>query len=133
MLVEVDLGDLMRHLANAFTGRTRLPANLTVNGSSDPPLGVKETFYRVAQEALNNVAKHADASQVSIHLERSEFEAQLIVQDDGRGFDMSATTAENLGLRIMRERAEGAGARLNIQSDPREGTRIELFWRQEQE
>jgi len=52
-LIELDLADLLRHLSNAFTGRTRIPWPLNVEGLADPPLEVKEAVYRVVQESLN--------------------------------------------------------------------------------
>ncbi len=63
-LADTDLSDLLRHLTTAFTGRNRIQAELTVDGQLDPPPHVKEVFYRVAQEALNNITKHAEASRV---------------------------------------------------------------------
>lgn len=128
-LIEMDLADLLRHLANAFTGRTRTPLTLNVNGLADPPLKVKEVIYRVSQESLNNISKHAQASQVFIDLHRSEDQIQLEIRDDGRGFDPQSASPESLGLGIMRERAESIGARYQIHTKIGAGTRIELFWK----
>jgi PAS domain S-box-containing protein len=128
-LDEMDLADLIRHLANAFTARARLPVNLTVEGQADPPVDVKAVFYRVAQEALNNIIKHAAASQVSITLQRGENDILLQVRDDGRGFDPFQISPASLGLGIMRERAETIGARLDIQSHPGLGTLVTLHKR----
>jgi two-component system nitrate/nitrite sensor histidine kinase NarX len=132
-LVDMDLGDLLRHLTNAFTGRTRVPVELKIDGQIDPLPQIKEVFYRVAQEALNNITKHADASQVSVNLQCGEGHVQLEIRDDGRGFDLQAISPENLGLSIMRERAETVGAHLEIHSKIRSGTRIELLWKDKQE
>jgi len=132
-LVEMDLGDLLRHLTNAFTGRTRIPAALTLDGQVDPPPDVKEVFYRVAQEALNNINKHAEATQVSIHLQRGEEQARMEIRDNGRGFDPQAVSPEHLGLGIMCERAEAIGAKIEIHSETGAGTRIELLWKDGQE
>jgi len=132
-LVEMDLGDLLRHLANAFTGRARIPAALTLEGQVDPPAKVKEVYYRVAQEALNNINKHAEATQVSIHLQRTEEQARMEIRDNGRGFDPQAVSPEHLGLGIMRERAEAIGANIEINSQIGTGTRIELLWKDGQE
>ncbi len=132
-LVEMDLGDLLRYLANAFTGRTRIPAALTLEGQVDPPAKVKEVYYRVAQEALNNINKHAEATQVSIHLKRQEEQAELNIGDNGRGFDPQAVSPDNLGLGIMCERAEAIGAKLDIRSAIGAGTHIKLLWKDGQE
>jgi len=131
-LKDMDLEDLLRHLTNAFTGRTRIPAKLLVDGRIDLPSNAKEAFYRVAQEALNNIIKHADASQVSVRLRGAEEAMRLKIQDDGRGFDPGAVSSEHLGLGIMRERAEAISADLNIDSQPGKGTRVELFWKEDQ-
>ncbi|NWG22210.1 MAG: GAF domain-containing protein [Chloroflexi bacterium] len=125
-LDEMDLADLIRHLANAFTARARLPVNLTVEGQADPPANVKAVFYRVAQEALNNIVKHAAASQVSITLQRENNDVLLHVRDDGRGFDPFHVSPASLGLGIMRERAETIGAHLDIRSRPGQGTLVTL-------
>lgn len=131
-LIELDLADLLRHLSNAFTGRTRIPLALNVEGLADPPLEVKEAVYRVVQESLNNVNKHAQASQVFIDLHRSEDEVQLEIRDDGRGFDPGSVSHESLGLGIMRERAESIGAQFFIHTEIGAGTRIELIWKDDQ-
>ncbi|MEJ2710968.1 MAG: cache domain-containing protein [Anaerolineales bacterium] len=127
-LVEMDLEDLMKHLSSAFTGRTHVPAELNVEGQQDPAPEVKEVFYRVAQEALNNVVKHADASQVFIYLQRAKEQAHLEIRDDGCGFDPHNVSPESLGLGFMQERAEMIGAQLSVESEIDVGTRVELFW-----
>jgi signal transduction histidine kinase len=131
-LRDMDLEDLLRHLTNAFTGRTRVPVDLVVDGLVDPSPEIKEVFYRVAQEALNNITKHADASRVSVYLQGQEEQLQLEIRDDGRGFDPREVSSEHLGLGIMRERAETIGARLNVSSRPGQGTHIELIWKEDQ-
>ena len=132
VLVDTDLGDLLRHLTNAFTGRTRIPATLKVTGQVDSLPNIKEVYYRVAQESLNNIIKHAEATQVSIHLQHSEEQTLMEIQDNGRGFDTQAVSPENLGLGIMRERAEAIDAQLKIQSDVGAGTCIKLLWKEGQ-
>ena len=132
-LGDAELPDLLRHLANAFTARTRLPVYLTIEGQPDPPAAVKAAFYRVAQEALNNTAKYAQARQVTLHLAGGKDELRLEARDDGRGFDPLAIPPDSLGLNIMRERAEAIGASLQIHSAPEQGTVIMLDWKCQQE
>ena len=129
-LFEMDLGDLLRHLTTAFMGRNRIPVDLTLDGRADPPSDVKETFYRVAQEALNNIGKHAGATQVTVLLHRTEESLNLLIQDNGCGFDPKKVSPENLGLGIMYERAEAVGAGLKIQSQVGTGTSVELTWKE---
>jgi PAS domain S-box-containing protein len=132
-LGDVELDDLYRHLANAFSGRTRIPVELTRDGQPALPPAVKEVFYRVAQEALNNIAKHAGASQVQIYLTGQEDMVEVTIRDDGCGFDAAKLSPENLGLKIMRERADAIHAELGIESVPGAGTRIKLYWQAREE
>jgi PAS domain S-box-containing protein len=132
-LAEVELVDLYRHLANAFTGRTRIPVGFTTEGHPVLPPLVKETFYRVGQEALNNIAKHSGASQVQIHLTGAEDRVEVSICDDGCGFEVSSLLPENLGLKIMRERAEAVCAQLGITCTRGAGTQIHLYWQFKEE
>lgn len=127
-LVQTDFDDLLRQLSEAVIARARLPIELHIEGEFDPPPDVKIALYRIAQEALNNVVKHAYAGQASIVLKANEAGAELCISDDGRGFDPAAVTSDHLGLNIMRERAEAIGARLTIDSQPGEGTEIVVAW-----
>lgn len=133
-LVEAPLGDLLRQLSEAVTGRVRIPVSLSVKGSAKLPPEVKIVFYRITQEALNNIAKHSGASKAFIELLANEDEqlgvivANLRITDDGKGFDPGNVTSEHFGIGIMRERAETAGAKLKVESEPGSGTVIELEW-----
>jgi signal transduction histidine kinase len=89
---------------------------------------VQVAIYRVCQEALNNVAKHARASLVEIDLEHKEAAIKLSIRDDGQGFDLERTTFGHYGLSMMRERAEGVGAQLSITSQPGQGTDLTIRW-----
>ena len=132
-LIEVEIGDLYRHLANAFSGRTRIPVAFVQEGNPVLPPDIKEVFYRVAQETLNNIAKHAGASQVHIWLAGEEGAVDVIIDDDGCGFDARSLSPENLGMKIMRERAEAVSAELEIESAPGAGTRVQLRWQAREE
>jgi signal transduction histidine kinase len=127
-LIDTDLADLIEHQVNAFIARARLEVHYSEALASDPPPAEKEVFYRIAQEALNNIAKHAGASRVSVTLTGDGDGVNLRIQDDGCGFNPDGVSAEHLGLGIMRERAEGIGARLSIESHPQQGTTIQLIW-----
>jgi signal transduction histidine kinase len=90
----------------------------------DAPLEVKEAVYRIAQEALNNTVKHAQADGVELRLEQDAGETILEVRDDGGGFDPEGSFPGHLGLKSMRERVARLGGTLRIESAPGEGTRI---------
>ncbi len=128
-LGEKPLGDLLRHLAEAMTSRTRVPVTINTGGSGEPPLPVKIAFYRIAQEAFNNIAKHAAATEVAVDLRCASDGIMLSIVDNGVGFDTSGVLPDQLGVAIMRERAEGIGAQLTIDSQPGHGTRVGLAWR----
>ncbi|HMQ32006.1 MAG TPA: histidine kinase [Chloroflexaceae bacterium] len=129
-LQEQDLAELLGQLARAFTGRTRVPVELRVEGADDPPPAVREVAYRVVQEALNNSAKHAHAARVAIVLRRSARAVELAAEDDGRGFDPGRVAPDGLGLAIMRERAQAIGAALRVESAPGSGARVTLTWKE---
>ena len=129
-LADAELHDLLQHLTNAFIARARIPINLKVDGKYGLPVDVKIGFYRIAQESLNNITKHADADQVNISLLNNEETVELIVEDDGIGFDAhSHTGTDHYGLRIMKERASEMGASVLISSEINHGTNIHLIWR----
>jgi signal transduction histidine kinase len=85
-------------------------------------------FHRIAQESLNNVVKHADATEVSITLDCDRNGVVLRVRDNGCGFDPSTIPAGHLGLSIMAERIETLGGTLLIDSKPGDGTQIVVSW-----
>jgi signal transduction histidine kinase len=99
-----------------------LEADLEVDaGRLDPELEI--AIYRLVQEALNNVAKHAGAARARLQISSSEDRLAVLVSDDGRGFDPAAETG-GFGLAGMRERVELAGGELRIESMPGRGTRV---------
>jgi PAS domain S-box-containing protein len=129
-LMEAEIEELFRQLSEAFTGRSRLPVRLKMEGKCQVAPDVRIALYRIAQEAMNNIAKHAHASEVHLELTCSEHGVKLCIQDDGNGFSTANISSDHLGLGIMRERAEAIGAELTITSQPGEGTRIEAAWKE---
>jgi len=85
---------------------------------------VETALYRIVQEALTNVVKHADARTVSVVLTRKEDRVVVVVEDDGRGFDPLATREDGLGLLGMKERIELVDGRLTVESGSGQGTTI---------
>jgi signal transduction histidine kinase len=128
-LAEAEMGDLLRQLAESVTGRARVAVEVKEEGVCDLPPDVKVALYRIAQEALNNVAKHAGASQAQVAFACGAQEpVSLRIRDNGRGFDPASVPPEHLGLGIMRERAAAVGARLTIRSEVGRGTEIVVEW-----
>lgn len=97
---------------------------------AEVPEGLKITIYRIVQEALHNVAKHAGASRVELVLEATPTETRLTIADDGRGFivDEVLESGQGFGLGSLRERARLSGGRFSIDSELGTGTRIEVGW-----
>jgi len=127
-LTESDLGKLLQLLGIAFEGRTNLPVVVTVSREFILPTEVQIAFYRVCQEALNNIAKHAKASQVEIDLKQNDVVVELSIRDDGIGFDTAQTFTGHYGLSMMRERAEAAGLLMTITSEIGQGTEVAIRW-----
>jgi len=93
-------------------------------GEERLPAEVETTLYRIVQEALTNVVKHAEASRVSILLVRRDGSATAVIADDGRGFDPATAPTDRLGLEGMRERAELHEGRLAVETAPGAGTTL---------
>jgi signal transduction histidine kinase len=133
-LVEASLEGLLRQLGEAVTGRTGLPVALSVEGDCVLPDDAHVALYRIAQEALNNVVKHARANHVSVGLRRLTSgegdgeRIELTVADDGVGFASSDVEPGELGLGIMHERASSIGALLEIESSLGRGTTVSVVW-----
>ncbi|QRN82641.1 GAF domain-containing protein [Chloroflexota bacterium] len=129
-LEDADPAELFKHLVNAFSGRTGVPVDFLVEAPVDcgMPVEVKNVFYRIAQEGLNNIFKHADASKVWFRFNCQGQEATLSISDDGQGFTREDIPAGHLGLEIMTERAETVGAELTLVSHLGEGTTLRLNW-----
>jgi PAS domain S-box-containing protein len=125
----VPLQQLLRNVVEATESRTRADVSLTVEGSEQLPAAVHVTLYRVAQEALNNVARHAQADHAWVEVRLLPRHALLTVKDDGRGFELGPVSPEHIGLRSMAERAAEAGAELRIVAAPGAGTEIAVEWR----
>lgn len=138
-LLESRLSDLVQQLTEAVTSRAEMLATCNIEPSPTLPADVHIAFYRIAQEALNNVLKHAGASHVTVSLNatppvdlsaRDEWSGRLTLEvtDDGQGFAQGDPAPHRFGLGIMRERAEAIGAELRIDSGAGRGTRITLEW-----
>jgi two-component system nitrate/nitrite sensor histidine kinase NarX len=126
---------LLKQLSEATSGRLRRPIALKITGQATMPVTICLTFYRIAQEALNNIMKHAEANDISIELNCVEDsinkvckKATLTITDDGCGFKEGQNLPGHFGFGIMKERAQTIGALLTIQSHLKCGTKVQLVW-----
>jgi len=120
--------DLLRQLCDALNGRSRIPVELEIETEPDFPVEIKMAFYRITQEAFNNIAKHANASNVWIRLFEKGTDVVLVIRDNGLGMNEADVPSNHLGLGIMKERAASIQAVLDIMSELGKGTSIKLSW-----
>lgn len=127
-LTESSFSELLRQLTDAVVGRSRIPIELVMGGEERPlPPDIQVALYRIAQESLNNVVKHAQAEQIKIDAHFETERVELSVQDDGRGFVPQEVGINSMGLGIMQERAEKIGATFKIETVLEGGTTIHVF------
>jgi len=132
------LSELLSQLTEAITSRSGVPFQLSIEKIPLLPDEVQEAFYRIAQEALNNVVKHAQALRVTVSLNggqlaagengRHQYQVKLLVHDDGVGFSKGTGKLGHFGIGFMRERAAAINAVLTIESQPGHGTLVSLTW-----
>jgi PAS domain S-box-containing protein len=126
-LEEDGLVQALRTHAAGVQARTGLPVSCDSQLDGErAPLEIESALYRIAQEALHNVVKHAGATRASVELTGSPEGLTLVIADDGAGFDEHSVPAGHLGLAGMRNRAEQIRARFSIESVSGQGTRIEV-------
>jgi len=116
----------LKKQAAAVQARFRLVVNAALGAEPDVPLATKEAIYRVALEALHNVARHARAREVELVLGAGVSELELRVSDDGKGFDPAGSFPGHLGMHSMQERVRAVGGSLEIHSAPGKGTQVRL-------
>ena len=124
-LDDFGLAPALERLVETFSEATDIRVELEAQlGDERLPSEVETTLYRIVQEALTNIVKHAEASSVSILLVRRGGSATAVIEDDGQGFDPAAAHEEGLGLVGMRERVELHEGRLTVESVPGSGTTL---------
>jgi signal transduction histidine kinase len=122
------LSDLLQHLAQMTIARTSSQVEVHIDQEIVLEPDVKTVFYRVAQEALNNIIKHARASHVDIELQRDQGVVLLRISDNGNGFDPTDLRAGHFGIDIMDERAQMINASLAVNSTINKGTDVTLTY-----
>jgi signal transduction histidine kinase len=126
LLQEHGLAAALRARLQAVEARSGLATDFASEGQERLPPETEQELYRVAQEALNNVLKHAHAGRVSLRLAVLDGHATLDVADDGVGFEPSFQAAGGFGLRGMRERIERLAGTLRVDSSPGTGTCVHV-------
>jgi signal transduction histidine kinase len=125
---EKNLAQLFDLLTESTRARTGVNIIMNVDSNCSPPEDVAIALYHITQESLNNVAKHALASEVVVDLSCDNSGTLLSIEDDGRGFDPSAIPAGHMGVSIMRSRAQEIGASIKIDSEIGRGTQVTVSW-----
>lgn len=123
--LENGLIDAVEHYAELL----QLHVNMSIDGFYKVPDVTETQLYRIIQEALNNVRKHAETNEANIHIKFEGDHVKVIIDDDGVGFDVNAIKPENQGLKNMKERTEKIGGQFNITSDKNSGTMIHISFK----
>jgi signal transduction histidine kinase len=110
--------------AAALRARHRIAIETDLGPEPEVPLPAKEALYRIAQEAMQNTIKHAEATTIRLRLHASAIAVVLEVADDGKGFDAPVPVPGHIGLRSMPERAQRLGGVCEILSTPGRGTTV---------
>lgn len=120
-----DLTLLLREHALDWSHRSGIQVDLSLEEDAQPSPAACETLFRIAQEALANIARHSSARHASLSLEAGDQVLTLTIRDDGRGFDTRVPHG-GLGLHTMQERAEASGGTLTVESTPGQGTQVRV-------
>lgn len=113
-------------LVSELKEKTELDIQCKINIADNLPRAMEEHVFRVIQEALSNILRHADAERVRLKLERIDHKLHLYVSDNGKGFELKQTALTSYGLQTMRERCEELGGVFQLRSQTGEGTYIDI-------
>ncbi len=119
-LADKGLFEAVRELAKDFQRQNGIPVEVKMAGERTLPLAVEQAFFRVAQEALSNVSRHAKAKRVSLQLSADKEQVRMEVEDNGVGFVERVNAG--IGVPSMQERMAGVGGELGLESEPGQGT-----------
>lgn len=130
-LEDLGLAIAVRNLARSFADREGVKMEIEIKeGPFTLPPDVEQSFYRVAQEALENIAKHTQAKHGFLNLTSTGNRIELLIRDDGQGFDLKklSTDRDRFGIKGMQERAAVIGGTLSVESRPGSGTTVKFTW-----
>lgn len=122
------LDALLTEIIQSLTANTSLVVTTRIATPVQPPFEVQIAFYRIAQEALTNIIRHAQATHVEISLDYTDDGLRLSIRDDGKGFDLAHPRTGHYGLPNIRARAAAIHAICTLHSQPGSGTQITLDW-----
>jgi NarL family two-component system sensor histidine kinase LiaS len=115
-LADKGLACVLREYAEDWSRRMGIPADIHIHGERATGIDIEEALFRIAQEALANIARHSEAAQVAIHLIWDGAQVRLTIADDGTGFDVAHANGHGMGLASMRERVAAYDGTLHIAS-----------------
>uniref|UniRef100_A0A2A4YWI1 HAMP domain-containing protein n=1 Tax=OCS116 cluster bacterium TaxID=2030921 RepID=A0A2A4YWI1_9PROT len=125
---EKSFGVFLNNIAKNFERLNQMMVKVQIGNDVILPENVQITFYRIAQECLNNINKHAKTTDVQITFDGLANQAMIKISDTGRGFDIENVPPSHMGLKIMKERIELIGGSFEIESSPSKGTTITAIW-----
>jgi NarL family two-component system sensor histidine kinase LiaS len=121
-----DLKEALQELATRWSNQTWIAASVVVEGASELAPIVEDALFRLLQEALSNVARHSNATEVQINLSCTTENVTLLLSDNGQGFDVAKAEGRGVGLLSMRERVQALGGTIQIESKAGQGTQIRI-------
>ncbi|MFN8464936.1 MAG: histidine kinase [Caldilineaceae bacterium] len=127
LICRADFGDLLTNLAAGYTGRTSTTVAVKIGARMTFAPGTQAALYRLCREAIANIAKHANATQVWVELAQKPGGIQILIRDNGRGMEPGCVPSGHFGLLLMQQQAAEAGAEFHIASEIGHGTEIAVF------
>jgi two-component system sensor histidine kinase DegS len=125
MLDDLGLIPTIRRYADTFKEQTGLEVNVVISGTERRMESYLEVMvFRAIQELLSNAARHSQGTLIKVHVDITDHQIRVGVDDNGKGFDIDAVQGQNLGLKLIRERAEMLGGTFEVDSAAGKGTRI---------
>jgi len=114
--IKEQIAEWSRH--NKISTEVTIPADISL------PKEIEQTFFRLTQEALSNIARHSQATHIEVELACDRDDVSITIADNGKGFDVASVEGEGVGLRSMRERIGALGGNFKVESNPGDGTRL---------
>ncbi len=118
------LAPALREYAERWQEHTGIKVEIAIAGERSLPLDVEQTLYRVLQESLSNIARHAEADSVTLTLSMDTDKVTLVIADNGRGFEPAAVSTNSLGINGMKSRLAEIGGALTLETALGAGTRV---------